>query len=510
MPVVSCQCGKRLNVKDELAGKQVRCPGCSELVSVPKEQSKNASVGTPQMITFSCACGAPLRVGYELVGKMIRCPKCSATNRVPDGVSKLFEVAGQPLPSPRQSEPAPKPTPAKPSTQKNQGAKNPPASRQAERPPKRRVAEDYDSTPWDDPYSNGPTLPPAQGSVSKPASRTTRATSKPTKSSGKIIWIIVGVLGGGFVLACVAVLIVIGSFINKIANFDSRVSEYAVSISSDGTLKTLTEAKAGFTTKIVHNEEPYGPPDDPTGSPFDLIKYQSPAGALSAYLTRNPGDGQKRPAIIWITGGDCNSIGDVWSESDPSDDQTASPFRMAGVVMMFPSLRGGNDNSGQREGFFGEVDDVIAAANHLAQQPHVDPSQIYLGGHSTGGTLVMLVAESTDRFKAVFSLGPVSLASDYGGEYVYCDPRDEKEIALRSPLPWLHCVKSPLYVFEGDDGGNWDTIKIMEKANTNPQIHFFNIPRHDHFTVISPLATHLAAQVAQSRVNVTKESLQGI
>ena len=29
---------------------------------------------------------------------------------------------------------------------------------------------------------------------------------------------------------------------------------------------------------------------------------------------------------------------------------------------------------------------------------------IYLGGHSTGGTLVLLVSECTDRFRAIFSL----------------------------------------------------------------------------------------------------------
>ena len=34
------------------------------------------------------------------------------------------------------------------------------------------------------------------------------------------------------------------------------------------------------------------------------------AGMLAAYLTPNPGDGQKHPAIVWITGGDCHSIGD--------------------------------------------------------------------------------------------------------------------------------------------------------------------------------------------------------
>lgn len=56
--------------------------------------------------------------------------------------------------------------------------------------------------------------------------------------------------------------------------------------------------------------------------------------------------------------------------------------------MMFPSLRGGNDNPGVKEGFLAEVDDVLAAADFLGKQNYVDPGRIYLGGHSTGGTLV--------------------------------------------------------------------------------------------------------------------------
>ena len=36
----------------------------------------------------------------------------------------------------------------------------------------------------------------------------------------------------------------------------------------------------------------------------------------------------------------------------------------------------------------------------LAAQPYVDPARIYLGGHSTGGTLALLVAECSETFRA--------------------------------------------------------------------------------------------------------------
>jgi dipeptidyl aminopeptidase/acylaminoacyl peptidase len=60
------------------------------------------------------------------------------------------------------------------------------------------------------------------------------------------------------------------------------------------------------------------------------------------------------------------------------------------------------------------VDDVIVATEYLRAQPHVDPDRIYLGGHSTGGTLVQLVAASSDQYRAVFSFGPMDDVGGYG------------------------------------------------------------------------------------------------
>lgn len=274
--------------------------------------------------------------------------------------------------------------------------------------------------------------------------------------------------------------------------------------------QTLAEARKGFVTKIIKTAESSGAPDKPVGKEFELTQFQSPVGPLSAFVTPNPGDGKKHPAIVWITGGDNNSIGDVWTAQDRRNDQSVSAFRKAGIVVMFPSQRGGNDNPGKREGFYGEVDDILAATDHLANLPYVDADQIYLGGHSTGGTMVMLVGACSDRYRAIFSLGPVAAAEQYGGEYVYCDPNNEDEMRLRSPIYWMHCVKSPMYVLEGEDG-NWDgAIEVMAKQNSNPKIQFYKIAGHDHFSVIAPLAEQLASQIVQGQINLTQQSLQGL
>jgi len=176
---------------------------------------------------------------------------------------------------------------------------------------------------------------------------------------------------------------------------------------------SLVEARRGFQTRLRPSLSPKQAAPEPPPGVFRKVRYDAPPGALAAYVTPDPNDGARHPAIIWITGGDCSSIDAVWQEGPEGNEQTASAYRKAGLVMMFPSLRGGNDNPGAREGFLGEVDDVLAAARYLELQPYVDPRRIYLGGHSTGGTLVLLVAECTDRFRAVFSFGPVNNVATY-------------------------------------------------------------------------------------------------
>jgi|GEM_PF-697714 len=273
-------------------------------------------------------------------------------------------------------------------------------------------------------------------------------------------------------------------------------------INSDRGTEALSSARKKFPTQIVNIDYLPEPIEKPDNSKFELIHYKSGANSLAAYVTPSPQDGAKHPAIIWIPGGHHNSIEDVWTPRERSNDQTASAFRKAGIVMMFASTRGGNDNPGKREGFFGEVDDILAAAEHLANLPYVDPAQIYLGGHSTGGTLAMLVGESSDKFRAIFALGPVAYAHSYRGDFIYCDPRNTKEMELRSPIYWLSCVSSPMYVFEGEENGNWDELKKMSDVNLNPNIQFHKVRDHDHFSLISPLTEALAEQLKKGKIRI--------
>lgn len=142
----------------------------------------------------------------------------------------------------------------------------------------------------------------------------------------------------------------------------------------------------------------------------------------------------------------------------------AAAFRQAGLVLMVASLRGGNDNPGQKQGFAGEIDDVVAAGGFLALQPYVDPAPVYLGGHSTGGTMVLLTAEASDRFRAVFAFGPRARAEDHR-------QFDQVDFAKLDP---------PLFVLEGSGEGllsvsNIDALEWMRQKSLNPNIAFLPV-----------------------------------
>jgi acetyl esterase/lipase len=265
-------------------------------------------------------------------------------------------------------------------------------------------------------------------------------------------------------------------------------------------LSALTQARKGFVTTLIRQQNVGMAVAEPPTNLFRLVNYPAPPGKMPAYVSVSPRNGKRHPAIIWIVGGFANSISEIaWKPRPRENDQSASAFWKAGVITMYPSLRGGNQNPGYVEGFYGEVDDVLAAADFLAKQDYVDPKRIYLGGHSTGGTLALLVAESSDRFRAVFAFGPVGNVAGYGQKNLPFNISVTGEVNLRSPAKWLDSIRNPTFVFEGTDSNrsNIGELILMSRLTRNPMIHFHPVTGANHFTTLAPMTALIAQKILQ-------------
>ena len=65
-----CACGATFKAKSEMAGKRVKCPACSQPLTVPNPVESRTA------IDVVCQCGKSLRAKPALVGKQVKCPAC--------------------------------------------------------------------------------------------------------------------------------------------------------------------------------------------------------------------------------------------------------------------------------------------------------------------------------------------------------------------------------------------------------------------------------------------------
>ena len=228
----------------------------------------------------------------------------------------------------------------------------------------------------------------------------------PSEKKGSLtwLWILLGVMGILLIGSIVGLgVVAYKKFQEGIA---TAMAGLQIGNNFEVSLVGLMADRAGHVTAWQESSfEAAGEPDSPPEGVFDLISYPAPAGDLAAYLTPAPKDGQRRPAVVWAKGG-FGGIGSYfWEEASPSDDQSARAFREAGLVLMCPSWRGENANPGRFESFYGEVNDLLAAIDYVKTLPYVDPERVYLGGHSTGGTMVLLAATAGAEVRATFSFG---------------------------------------------------------------------------------------------------------
>lgn len=276
--------------------------------------------------------------------------------------------------------------------------------------------------------------------------------------------------------------------------------------------ESILELRSHFKTKLVRKSQDESKIEIPPPELFSIVQFPTSLGKMSAYLSNRDDSKQKQAAIIWITGGfPAGGIGaSAWENVSPSNDQSAKIYRQMGMVMMYPFLRGSVGNPGQQEGFLGEVDDIVSALKYLQKLDYIDPKRIYLGGHSTGGTLVLLAAAINHEFKAVFAFGPVADPRVYGDDTVMHDSSNELEFKVRAPINYLPFIKTPTFVIEGS-GGNIDSLKEMQRVNKNTNITFLPVNGSNHFETLAPMNALIAQKIVEANaapISITESQVQ--
>ena len=256
----------------------------------------------------------------------------------------------------------------------------------------------------------------------------------------------------------------------------------------------------------------FSAPPTPPKKHFQVVRFSSPVGKLVAYLTPKPKGHVKRPALLWAHGGYGRIGSSYWAKGS-----YVEAFRKAGFVVMIPAWRGESGNPGGFEMFYGEVKDAISAIGYLRKLPYVDPSRIYMAGHSTGGTLTVLTAMSTKWLRAAFSFGgnlDIKDGTGYGISGRFAPSR--REGYFRSAIHHVAFLQSPVYYFEGE--GEKEYTKVAKKVEKKARLlrkpfRTFVIKGGDHFNVVQPtvkvLVKHLLKDKGKSfRISLTHKDIQ--
>ncbi|UKN00322.1 alpha/beta fold hydrolase [Paracrocinitomix mangrovi] len=247
---------------------------------------------------------------------------------------------------------------------------------------------------------------------------------------------------------------------------------------------------SSFKSKIKQNGfVSDGKTPEPPSELFSLVKYESEVGSLDAYLSANVDTSRKNPIIIWAHGG-FGGIGSWFWEYG----SYTQPFVDAQIPVMCPSWRGENENPGEYEMFLGEVHDFKMAIDYAKELPYVDTNRIYVAGHSTGGTLAILVSLLSNDIRATFSFGGapdiyavVENGEGYGNTPFKYSNKDESFV--RSSINYVKDIKNSIFYFEGEESFYPEYANEMESKATalNKPFNSIIIPGETHFSVVLPI-----------------------
>jgi acetyl esterase/lipase len=321
----------------------------------------------------------------------------------------------------------------------------------------------------------------------------------PLVAIGCVTTIILGIIVGGIVMIGYG----ISGYLSKSSGSEQHKNEPNPPAKGLAPKQSLLDARQGVhITRLpvkIKNQIEDAPVEIPDAN---VVLFDAPLGKLSAYLSKPKNLKGKSPAVVWAHGG-FGGIGRV-------DWDQARAFHDSGCVLMIPSFRAENNNPGQFEMFYGEVDDLLAAITYVAGLPNVDSSRVYVAGHDNGGTLVLLAAvmganaPGANKARAFFSIAGIPDVQEYFNsvmkkEYLGQEPpfscHVSNECYLRSASPFAGAIRKPTFYLgsRSDEIESAGAVEMLRNANGRPFHAFTNAANHAN--IVGPAIKRIGEKI---------------
>jgi dienelactone hydrolase len=224
--------------------------------------------------------------------------------------------------------------------------------------------------------------------------------------------------------------------------------------------------------------------------------------AFRVYLPPTDAADHSIPCVLVAPAGSNLLVG---NDMDGDDYHVETlPYAQAGMAVIFYSLDGGladmqNANDGQfqaaynkfRAAHAGTVNGRNALEYVLTKLPQVDPKKIYTAGHSSAGTVSLLMAEHEPRLAGSIAYAPCTDVEARLREGA-SDPTMQKILPnlnhfLKQSSPKTHVthVGCPLFVFHANDDGNVKVGESQDFVNrlkaAGKQVDFQTVPTGNHY-----------------------------
>ena len=251
---------------------------------------------------------------------------------------------------------------------------------------------------------------------------------------------------------------------------------------SAGVLSSLSIARDGQRLAYLEGFA-HAPPTvrilDKTQAPREIVPAPLPAGlrlARGEVIRYRSFDGLdihanvlRPPPLVGTAPWPCIVVahGGPDSQARPALDLTSQALALAGFVVLVPNYRGSTgygkrfQDANDKDWGGGDLKDLLAGIEHLAQKGEIDRSRTGILGGSFGGYLALLaLGRQPTVYRAGVSLyGMADLVHDYtltkdryGAWYASEMGTPETHAALfkeRSPVTYLDKMRAPLLVLQG-------------------------------------------------------------